>query len=177
MAALRYSGPLARTLVLWKYRDQRYLSPILAELLLRAVSTGAPEWWETIEAIVPAPLHPRALRARGFSPPEELAATLAHSFAKPYLPRVLFKVRHTPPQARLSSEARMLNLTDSMKVFDSTLVEGRVIAVVDDVMTTGATMNECARALMDAGAAKVYGVVLARQADHTPVRRPVSISV
>jgi len=165
VAALRYTGPLARSIVLWKYEGQQAFSTHFAGLLCDWTSGSAPKWWEKIQAIVPAPLHPRTFRSRGFSPPEELAEPLADAFAIPYLPRTLYKVRHTLPQARLDRETRIVNLSMSMQVFDCSLVEGRTIAVVDDVMTTGATVDECARALITAGADKVYGLVLARQSE------------
>ncbi len=165
VAALRYSGPLARSVILWKYEGERSLSRHLSELLIHWTARNAPKWWEKIDAIIPAPHHPKTFRMRGFSPPEDLAYPLACAYAIPYLPRTLFKIRYTRPQANLSREIRIRNLRMSMKVFDRSLVDGKTVLVVDDVMTTGATMGECARALKEAGSAKVYGIVLARQAD------------
>jgi competence protein ComFC len=162
-AAYRYSGPLARGVVLWKYEGHRYLTATFVRLLIESVSERAPEWWESIEAIIPAPHHPSTLRTRGFSPPEELSESLARAFGVAYLPRVLFKVRKTPPQAGLPKEIRLRNLAGSMMVFDNSMIEGKAVLVVDDVMTTGATIEECSRALLAAGAAKVYGLVLAKQ--------------
>jgi ComF family protein len=163
VAAAEYTDPLSKVITLWKYQDQRYLSDVLAELLRDWVASHAPAWWEKIEAIVPVPHHPKALRARGFSPPEELSRRLSASFALPYMPRVVYKIRHTLPQACLDAATRRMNVHASMKVFDPALVEGRVLLAVDDVMTTGATLSECARALIEAGASKVYCLALARQ--------------
>jgi len=165
VSCLRYAGPLARAVVLWKYENHRYLSDVLALLMVDWAADSAPKWFDSIQAVVPAPQHPKTLDRRGFSPPEELASRLACAFSLPYLPRVLYKIRETEPQARLSRDARTSNIKDSMMVFDSSLVDGKTILVVDDVMTTGATVNECARALRISGAASVYCLTLARQAD------------
>ena len=167
IAALRYTGPLVRALVEWKYRDQRQISAILSKLLLDWIPDNAPRWWENINAVVPVPHHVKTLRLRGFSPSEELAAPVSNAFAIPYLPRAIFKIRHTMPQMRLSRQQRAFNLHESMKVFDPSLIDGKIVLVVDDVMTTGATISECARALREAGAEKVYGLVLARQSEIT----------
>jgi predicted amidophosphoribosyltransferase len=147
----------------WKYHDQRYITGVLSELLCDWVAGKAPEWREQIEAVVPVPHHPRTLRWRGFSPSEDLAREVASKMGLKCMPRALFKIRFTAPQAGLDSSARIENLRFSMKVFDRELVENRVLLVVDDVMTTGATLRECARALVDAGASKVYCLTLARQ--------------
>jgi len=165
IAALRYSGPLARAIPLWKYRDQRGLSKVFGNLLCEWTASHAPAWWEKVESVVPVPHHPKTLRDRGFSPSDDLARHVAESFALPFLPKVVFKVRYTLPQNGLDQHTRMMNLQNSMKVFDPSLVANRVILVVDDVMTTGATLSECARALSEVGAGKIYGLVLARQSE------------
>jgi len=163
VSSLRYSGPLARAIVLWKYEDNSYLSDYFADLLALWVTDRAPSWFESVDAIVPTPMHSVTLKKRGFSPPEALARNISLKFALNYMPRVLFKIRQTPPQARLSMDERFTNVEGCMMVFDESLVSGRTILVIDDVMTTGATMSECARALKEAGAKKVFGLTLARQ--------------
>jgi len=168
VSALRYTGPMARAIVLWKYEGNRYLSGYFAQLLCDWVSGRAGKWFESIDIVVPAPLHPKTLSRRGFSPPEELGSVVASKFNKNYIPRVLFKVKFTQPQARLNMDERVRNVRNTMMVFDRSLVEGKSVLVVDDVMTTGATMSECARSLKAAGVEKVYGLTLARQAGLSP---------
>jgi len=164
VSAVRYVGPVPRAVVLWKYEGNRYLSGYFADILKEWIALRAPKWFEEVEIIVPAPLHPRTLKKRGFSPPEELASRVAAGFGKSYAPRLLFKVRQTQPQARLSMEERVCNVQASMMAFDRSLIEGKIVLVIDDVMTTGATMSECARSLKVAGAKCVYGMTFARQA-------------
>jgi len=162
-AVLQYSGPLVRALILWKYHDYRHLSRMLARFPINWIARYSPSWWDSIEAIVPVPHHASTLRQRGFNPPQEIAARIGRAFGIPVMPAVLFKIRETRPQAGLHASERMVNLHGCMKVFDESLVSGRKILVIDDVMTTGATLNESARALRDAGASRVYGLVIARQ--------------
>jgi predicted amidophosphoribosyltransferase len=126
--------------------------------------TGYTEpWWETIDFIIPAPHHPSTIKRRGFNPPYEIAKVIAESFPIPALPNTLYKIRETPPQAKLKGAERLRNIHESMFVFDNSILDGKTVLIIDDVMTTGATMNECARAVIKAGASKVYGFVLARQ--------------
>ncbi|MCX6645654.1 MAG: ComF family protein [bacterium] len=164
-AVLKYSGPLVPAIIRWKYRNQEKLTAVFAELMVDWITMQAPDWWEKIDYIVPAPHHPSTVRNRGFNPPEEIAGIIASRFAIPFLPRILFKIRMTAPQVRLKGDERFANLHESMHVFDKSMLEGKRVLIIDDVMTTGATMNECARAILCGGAEKVYGLVLARQSD------------
>jgi competence protein ComFC len=163
LSAYRYAYPLNSVIGFWKYHDQRYLSDFLSSLLSEWVTLKEPQWWSRVDAIVPVPHHPKTLKYRGFSPSEDIARSLASNTSLPCMPRVLFKVRFTPPQNGLDSATRIANLKNSMKVFDRELVENRTLLMIDDVMTTGATLRECSRALIDAGASSVYCLTLARQ--------------
>jgi competence protein ComFC len=163
ISAFRYASPLDRVITLWKYHDQRYLSEFLSSLLCEWVTLDEPKWWSQIDAIVPVPHHPKTLRYRGFSPSEDIATNLSSKTSLHCMPRVLFKTRFTPPQNGLDSATRIANLKNSMRVFDRDLVENRTLLVIDDVMTTGATLRECSRALIGAGASSVYCLTLARQ--------------
>ena len=164
-AVLRYNGPLVPAIVQWKYRNRTNLTPTLADLMVEWIVYEAPGWWEQINLIIPAPHHRSTVRKRGFNPPEEIAGIVASKFAIPVLTKTLFKIRETAPQARLNGDERYRNVHESMMVFDGSILEGKTVLIIDDVMTTGATMNECARAIMKGGAEKVYGLVLARQSD------------
>lgn len=165
IASLKYSGPLVPAIIKWKYKHRENLTPVLADLMVQWLIHNTPDWWEEIDYIIPAPHHPSTINHRGFNPPEELAGHVSSTYAVPILLRTLYKIRKTAPQARLKGEERFRNLHESMFVFDSELLNEKKIIVIDDVMTTGATMNECVRAILKAGANKVYGLVLARQSD------------
>ena len=161
-AALEYAEPLSNCIVLWKYEGMREISETLSELLCERLDYQRPKWWPEIEAVIPVPHHESSVKLRGFSPPDEIASPIAERFGLPFLPKTLFKIKYTCPQNGLDLPARMVNLVGSMKVFDESITEGKTILVIDDVMTTGSTLNECARALKHAGVKKVYGLVIAR---------------
>lgn len=125
--------------------------------------------------IIPVPLHPSRWRERGFNQSEVLAVGLARALARQAAgaaPRVakdcLRRKRATAPQTGLSVSARRENLRGAFEVVKPDAVRGRRIVLVDDVMTTGATLSTCARALKHAGAAQVMGLTLARATPQFP---------
>jgi ComF family protein len=120
----------------------------------------APGRWA--DGIVPVPLHPARLAERGFNQAELLAAPCAARWGVPLLGRALARVRATRPQAELDAEARQANVRGAFRVARPGQVRGRRLLLVDDVLTTGATVSAAARALRAAGAAAVGVVVLAR---------------
>jgi ComF family protein len=125
--------------------------------------------------IVPVPLHPSRRRERGFNQSELLAAGLVRALAKrntgsaPIIEKsCLCRKRATTPQTGLSVSARRENLRGAFAVAKPEEIRGRVIVLVDDVMTTGATLSACARSLKRAGAAKVIALTLARATPQFP---------
>lgn len=168
-AAMRY-GDVARRLVAgFKYADRLHLAPALAQWLARAAAplldgAGSPG------LIVPTPLHRRRLVARRFNQSAMLAQGLARLSGVPVALDALERRRATPPQAALRSAAgRRRNVAGAFRVppHRRALVEGRIILLVDDVLTTGATVEACARALRAAGAARVDATTLARVVRNT----------
>jgi ComF family protein len=121
------------------------------------------------DMIIPVPLHWTRLWARGYNQAGWLAQALAHHTKVPYAPLTLHRRRRTPSQNGLSASGRTRNVDGAFSVSQD--VTGKTILLVDDVFTTGATINACAKALLRAGAAQVDGVALAR------VVRPTSIEV
>lgn len=139
-----------------KYRRRRGAADALGALLVQVVSEESPPY----DVIVPVPLFHARRRERGFNQSELLAERMAALTGRPMAPAALARVRDTPPQVRLGIAERRRNMRGA---FQAAAVEGRRILLVDDVSTTGATLESCARALLDAGAASVWGVVLARE--------------
>jgi len=114
-----------------------------------------------LSVIVPVPLHPRRLLARGFNQSLELARLVSARHSVPIRQGALGRVRRTTPQMELSRQARVENIRGAFAAKKS-MLEGEAVLLVDDIMTTGATLEECARAMLDAGAARVDVLVLAR---------------
>jgi ComF family protein len=111
------------------------------------------------ELVVPVPLHPRRLRARGFNPACELARAVAEPGRLRLAPRALERLRDTPSQTGLERPARRRNVRGAFRARQPV---PRRIWLVDDVVTTGSTLAEAARALRRAGARRVVGVCVAR---------------
>jgi len=119
--------------------------------------------FEAADALVPVPLHPFRRLRRGFNQSEFFADGFREVWGKPVY-YCLARVRNTAPQSRLPPAERAKNVRGAFVVKKSAVVEGKRLVLIDDVMTTGATVNECAKALKKAGAAEVFVLTVARRA-------------
>ena len=113
--------------------------------------------------LIPVPLHKKRLKWRGFNQAEELSKELAIFFRIPLISNCLIKIKETLPQtAALSDQARKENIKGVFLVKDKELIKNKNILLVDDVYTTGSTLEECARILKLAGVKKIIGLTIAR---------------
>jgi ComF family protein len=146
-----------------KHADRLDLAPLLA----RWISRSARELIGEADAIAPVPLHPWRLIRRRYNQAAEIARPLAAMTGRRYLPDAVVRKKPTPSQAGKSGEGRRRNMSGAFAVPDGRVrqVEGRRILLIDDVLTTGATLDACARALKGAGAARVDVAVVARVQD------------
>jgi len=168
-AAVRYDD-VARALVqAFKYGDRLDLAPMLARWMLRA----GRELFDGADAFVPVPLHWRRLWARRFNQSAALSGALSQLTTIAVHHDDLARVRATEQQVGLSKSARAENVQGAFRVPDDAKgrVAGRRLILVDDVLTSGATADACARALLRAGAAKVDVLVFARVV--APARSPI----
>jgi competence protein ComFC len=144
----------------YKYSRALWFEPFLSELLTRR---AAPELRSgSWDFIVPVPLHPTKYREREFNQAERLARHLGRSAGIPVNTGVLSRVLPTRTQTQLSREERQVNMRRAFAVRPGQRLSGRNIVLIDDVFTTGATTNACARALVGAGAAQVCVWTVAR---------------
>jgi ComF family protein len=112
--------------------------------------------------IVPVPLHPKRLRWRGFNQSVLLARQISRDYKIPMDPFVLRRNKETPAQTQLTEEERRRNVRAAFTLNPENSVEGKRILLVDDVYTSGATVNECSRTLKKHAAKEVYVLTLAR---------------
>ena len=136
----------------------------LGKPLGRLVAMGCREMFLDClpDVIVPVPLHPKRLRWRGFNQSVVLGREVGRLWNLPVDPSVLLRSRETPPQTQLSEEERRKNVRRAFSLNPAKSVKGKTLLLIDDVYTSGATVNECSRALMRGGAREVYVLTLAR---------------
>lgn len=159
-AACLYDEASRDPILKLKHADRLDLAPLLARWLSRAARDLLAE----ADAIAPVPLHPLRLLNRRYNQAAEIARPLSRLAGVPYLPDALVRRRQTETQGGKSGSGRRRNVAGAFVVPPSRVrrIEGRRILLVDDVMTTGATLEGCARALKAAGAARVDVAVVAR---------------
>ncbi|MGL4264962.1 MAG: ComF family protein [Afipia sp.] len=168
-AAVRYDD-VARTMVhALKYQDRTGLAPIMGRWMARA----GQELLRDADALIPVPLHWRRGWSRRYNQSGALAAVIGKSTHLRVVGNALRRVRPTLQQVGLSKADRALNVQGAFKVSpeDKSAVQGRRIVLIDDVLTSGATVDACARALLRARAASVDVLVFSRVVDtlQTPI--------
>ena len=159
MATHYDAGPVKEMIHHLKYSGFTEFADPLAELILQRIQNKVPKG--RIE-VVPVPLHKSRESMRGFNQSELIARELSKKLRLDG-GDFIRRVRNTEPQVTLSGARRRDNLANSFICVDPAEVQGKTILLVDDVTTTGATLNECARVLKDAGARAVWGVVVAKR--------------
>jgi len=160
MAAFVYVGAVARALGRLKSGRRVDLARPLGDLLWRALEPRSRALRGVV--VVPVPLHPARLAERGFNQSGLLAGRVARRLGAPLWPSALTRTRDTPYQATLPRRTRLANVHDAFAAREPEHVAGRRVLLVDDVWTSGATLEACVKALLEAGALTVYRSVLAR---------------
>jgi ComF family protein len=160
VAAYRSRGLVRKLVHEFKYAKQRHLRYPVAEWLRETLSDPRLHG-RHFDLIVPVPLHPARERERGFNQAALLAELLAQSVAAPVRP-VLERIRYTTTQTAHDRAERMENLRDAFRLRKNRDVRDLRVLLIDDVLTTGSTLSECARVLKAAGAISVHAATAAR---------------
>ena len=150
-----YSEPMNRFVRELKFHNKKYLANTLGAFIVTKVIESGKKY----DIVIPVPLHENKLKERGYNQSELLCDGLK---ALGYNVRtdILIKKKDTPQQVGLEREQRLKNLKGVFKVLHRKDVSGKVVLLVDDVITTGTTLDECAQSLINAGASKVYCITL-----------------
>jgi len=145
ISAYAYARPIKQLIAQFKFQQQLSLAPIFAHGLLTKIGRQP----SNIEALLPVPLHPARLRQRGFNQAIELARPLAHAYKKPILVKPVTRIRDTDTQSSLPAKQRVKNMHDAFTC--TRPLKYKAVAIVDDVMTTGSTVNALAKVLKEKG--------------------------
>ncbi|MES9992089.1 MAG: ComF family protein [Candidatus Thiodiazotropha sp.] len=156
ITAMTYQPPINRLIGMLKFHNRLHLAEPLAGLLIERLGAE----YDRPDLLVPVPLHPLRLRQRGFNQSLEISRVLSRRCGLSQDWRLCRRIKHTPAQAELNREARRNNLRRAFQVCAD--VSGMHLAVVDDVITTGATVSELCRVLKRAGAERVDVWAVAR---------------
>jgi len=153
----RYAPPLIPFITGLKFHDRLANARLLANLFLASLSTAS---YPLPECLIPVPLHPVRLRQRGFNQAVELARPLSRQLHLPLEAHAVQRHRHTRPQSELSGTTRRRNLRHAFRL--DTPIPYDHVALIDDVVTTGSTLNELAKALRQSGVKTIQIWAIAR---------------
>ncbi len=159
-SAARYDGVVGEALRRLKYGNGLWLAPDMAEILDRCLRAEYPAL--AFDLVVPVPLHPVRRRSRGYNQSAALAKALGRRIGRPAPSGVLRRIHPTATQTNLTAKQRLSNVQNAFQSGRTGRLDGRRVLLVDDVMTTGATVNACAKALKKGGAQSVHVLTVAR---------------
>ncbi len=151
---LNYSGSARKLIAALKFGKKPILGHWIGEQMAKTVAEKT--WMTELEGVVPVPLHPERQLERGYNQSTFLAEGIGKTLHLPVIDGALVRYRDTPHQLGLDREARMKNLSGAFVVKEDQKIVGRKLLLVDDVITTGSTLKECALTLLAAGAQSVY---------------------
>jgi ComF family protein len=154
-----FKAPLADAIHLLKYSDRRSVVKKLSHFMEQSLAEVA--HYREADLILAVPLHPARKRERGYNQAQLLAQALGKTWNKLCPENIISRARHTQTQTKLNRQQRLENVKDIFTVKKPELVKGKSVILIDDVLTTGATIGSCAGKLLEAGASKVLALTAA----------------
>ncbi len=158
-SCFRYEGIIKEIILLYKYGKIKILGQALAHQVLVSLDDSA--LWNGLEVIVPVPLQPGRRKERGFNQAEEIARYIGKVKKLGIASQAIIKIKDTLPQASLEAKLRRENVKGAYKIGEKNKIENKIVLLVDDVFTTGSTIEECSRVLKEAGAREVRAITIA----------------
>jgi len=159
-AICEYKSLIRECIHLFKYKKKLILKNLFSELMSNFINNFIDI--KKIDLITSVPMHRTKLVIRGFNQSLLIAEDLSKRFKKQLISNNLVKIRPTIPQVQLDRRKRLLNLDGAFRVKDKSSFNNKNILLIDDVVTTSSTINECAKVLKEAGADNIYALVIAR---------------
>ncbi|MBU5310738.1 ComF family protein [Tissierella carlieri] len=156
--SLSYNRFIREMMKNYKYNGKNYLYKPFGEIMIRTIENK--KIAEDIDIIIYVPTHKRKEALRGYNQAELLAVYISKNLEKPLLRENLIKTKWTKEQSHSNKIDRIINLKGSFQIKDSSEIERKKILLVDDIITTGVTMDECSRVLINNGAKEVIGIAL-----------------
>lgn len=160
-SCMDYTPLIRKCIKQFKYYNGRNMINIFEKILSGTITSDFISK-NDVDLILPVPIHSSKLRDRGYNQAELIAETVSEILDLPFCSSVLLKTKKTHPQTHLKRKARLNNLKGSFLSVFPEKVASKTILLVDDVITTGATLETCGLELCKSGAKKVYGLTLAR---------------
>lgn len=154
LAVLPYQGKWRQSIHQLKFKNQGWLAAPLAEMMASLIGE------ETFDLVIPVPLHPERLRARGFNQGALLGQKVAQIHAIEYQDELLIRTVYTEYQSGLNLKKRAGNVKNAFILKNNSIVKGKRILLIDDLMTSGATLRECSKILYLGGAKTVTSLTL-----------------
>lgn len=164
-SAVPYQNALVQKMIkIFKYEPYaKELAKPLSSLILAHFELIEKNFGTLEYSLIPVPLHKKRLKQRGFNQAEEIGKILSESLGIPLLKNILIRVKETLPQAELKAREREENIKGAFAIIHKNSIERKKILLVDDVYTTGATLEECAKILKFSGVKEVWGITVARE--------------
>jgi len=154
-----YEGVLKTAILKLKFKGKKTLAEPLGKLMAEFLKVSLQE---KIDLIIPVPLHENRLKSRGFNQSELLAEVIAERIGIPFESKALVRSRDTRPQFDLKINERLKNVEGAFAIKDPAKIRGKLILLIDDILTTGATARECRKVLKESGAERVHIFTLAK---------------
>lgn len=164
-APFTYEGAIKTLIYKLKYSKGKYLAPYLSLFLL---DEFAKQDWN-VDVVIPVPLFASREKKRGFNQATLLSSQFTNMLNLPIDTQTLIRIKNTPTQTKLTKQERKINLTKAFKVTNKQNVKNKNILLIDDVFTTGATIEECSEVLKKAGAKNIYILTLAHVKQNLPM--------
>ncbi len=157
LALYNYDENIKRAIYRFKYKNYRIYSEFFGRQLAKHFEMEIKKW--NADAIIPVPVHKKRKKARGYNQAELLANEMSKYLKLPVDNNLLIRIKHTVPQKELSNILRKKNIEKAFKINEN-IVKYKCVIIVDDIYTTGSTIDECCRVLRGAGVEKIYFLTL-----------------